>query len=175
MAVPGMAHLYFSLFLFLTFLLRQTLGQVLQNKTFDDSDSAVQYFGDWRKSAFSELDEGGGHMVTGDPNAQASFEFTGESPLTFTFIKYPHHLLPGVAVYFLSPLWPYDVTTRIQLDSGPPFLLNLRDINAQQVEAGWETVASHIVWSCEGLENGPHVLSVTTVGTNIPAIVDGFM
>lgn len=82
-----MAHLYFSLFLFLTFLLRQTLGQVLQNKTFDDSDSAVRYFGDWRKSAFSELDEGGGHMVTGDPNAQASFEFTGESPLTFTFMK----------------------------------------------------------------------------------------
>lgn len=68
-----------SLFIFLFLAFRHTvLGQVLQNNTIDDSDPVMRYFGDWWKSVPSELDEGGGHMLTSDPNAQAVFEFTGE-------------------------------------------------------------------------------------------------
>lgn len=59
------------------------LGQVLQNKTVDDNDPAIRYTGQWTKSeVVIPLDNGGIHMYTQDPNARATFEFTGESMVT---------------------------------------------------------------------------------------------
>ncbi len=152
-------------------------GQLLQNRTIDDNDPAIRYSGDWSKSNFITLNEGGYHMLTRDPNARATFEFTGKyfgkEPILTT--RRHQDYLPGVAIYFMSSLWPYDVTTQVQLDSRPSQLLNLRDLNSPDTGDGWETVQSHIVWAAKGLDNTRHTLTITVGPGEEWAIVDAFM
>lgn len=104
------------------------------------------------------MDYGGSHILTQNSNATASFNFT------------------GVAIYFLSPLWPYLVNTAVSLDSGPILLIDLVDHSSStSAVQGPETVESHVVWNATGLANGPHRL-VISVGAGQPfAIVDGLI
>lgn len=84
-------------------------------------------------------------------------------------------MVAGVAVYFLSPLWPYHVTTQVQLDSQAPVLINLVDTSLPDQGGGPETVQSGVLWSATGLNNSIHQL-VISIGNGEPfAIVDGFM
>lgn len=64
------------------------LGQVLQNRTFDDNDPAIRYTGQWsvKFEAGISLNTGGAHMYTQDPNAQAAFKFTGKSVVVFKLV-----------------------------------------------------------------------------------------
>lgn len=86
------------------------------------------------------------------------------------------YLHSGVAIYFLSPLWPYPVNTAVSLDSGPIFLIDLVDHSSPTSPVqGPETEQSQVVWNATGLENGSHRL-VISVGAGQPfAIVDGLM
>ncbi len=157
--------------------LHGVFGQVLQNRTIDDNDPAIRYSGDWNRSNFITLNEGGYHMLTGDPNARATFEFTGEGVDQVDLINLlisGYHLL-GVAIYFMSSLWPYNVTTQVQLDSRPSEVLNLKDLNSPDTGGGRETVQSHIVWAAKGLENARHTLTITVGLGEEWAIVDAFM
>jgi hypothetical protein len=51
------------------------------NVTVDDGDSRITYSPSsaWRKSEQTQLNYGGSHMLTQNPNATAVFNFTGES------------------------------------------------------------------------------------------------
>ncbi|KAF9445838.1 hypothetical protein P691DRAFT_244559 [Macrolepiota fuliginosa MF-IS2] len=147
--------LYFFVFIFC--ILLQVFGQELSNVTIDDNNSAIRYIGNWNLSAWNVLDEGGYHMLTDDPNAVAIFEFT------------------GVAVFFLSPRWPYDVTTQVQLDSSPPEVLSLRDLDTPKSDGGGESVGSHIIWGVEDLANQSHQLRISVAAGQQWAIVDGLV
>jgi hypothetical protein len=54
------------------------------NVTVDDGDGRIAYSppGAWTKSAQTQLDHGGSHMLTQNPNAIAVFNFTGEEQLS---------------------------------------------------------------------------------------------
>ncbi|KAF8076981.1 hypothetical protein FPV67DRAFT_1715941 [Lyophyllum atratum] len=126
------------------------------NVTIDDQDPSIAYVPrqSWVLSANSNLNAGGAHMLTQDMTATATFTFT------------------GVAIYFMSPLWPYTVNTAVSLDSGTPILLDLVDHSRPNVGQGVETVQSNVIWGAAGLPNTQHRL-VISVGAGQPfAIVD---
>ncbi|KAH9483673.1 hypothetical protein JR316_0003143 [Psilocybe cubensis] len=131
-----------------------------QNVTVDDQDPSISYSpqGAWGLSANSSLDIGGAHMLTQNPNGTAVFRFT------------------GIAVYYLSPLWPYTVNTAVSLDSGNATLVDLVDHSRPtSPDQGPETVQSRVVWSATGLKNGPHELTMF-VGAGQPfAVVDALI
>lgn len=98
--------------------------------------------------------------------------------LVQTLSVYSRSLPVGVAVYFMSPLWPYGVFTQLQLDSQPPVELNLSDPNVRTPDAtGPETVESAVVWGSGPLSNTTHTLLISKIRRpDRPyAIVDGLM
>ncbi|CAA7269825.1 unnamed protein product [Cyclocybe aegerita] len=96
-------------------------------------------------------------MLTQDSNATATFNFT------------------GIAIYFLSPLWPYNVSTAVSLDSAPATLLDLVDHSRPNIGTGPETVQSHVVWNATGLTNIQHTLRISVGAGQSFAIVDGLI
>jgi hypothetical protein len=80
----------------------------------------------------------------------------------------------GVAVYFKSPLWPYVVTTRITLDSGVPYDLDLED-HTPGVGGAEETVQSQVVWGAAGLANTAHTVVASMAPGGQYVVVDAFM
>ncbi|KAF8660456.1 hypothetical protein AX16_001636 [Volvariella volvacea WC 439] len=132
----------------------------LRNVTIDDSDPRIVYSpsDQWSLASPTELNVGGNHMLTSTPGAFAVFDFT------------------GVAIYFMSPLWPYRVTTGLQLDAEPPELIELIDRSRPTSEDGGpETVESQVVWSRTGLENGTHTLTIFIAVDEPFAIVDALI
>ncbi|KJA20992.1 hypothetical protein HYPSUDRAFT_68122 [Hypholoma sublateritium FD-334 SS-4] len=128
-----------------------------QNITIDDTNPAIAYApaGAWVVSANSSLDFGGAHMLTQNPNGTATFNFT------------------GIAVFLLSPKWPYTVNTAVALDGGAPVLVDLVDHTRPDVGQGPETVQFSAVWGATGLNNTQHTL-VISVGAGQPfGVVDG--
>ncbi|KAJ7352015.1 hypothetical protein DFH08DRAFT_989980 [Mycena albidolilacea] len=80
----------------------------------------ISYSGGWAADAShaDALNYGGILARNGNEPGWAIFTFT------------------GVAVYYLSPRWPYYVSTRLSLDGGPSDLVNLTDPNAPTVPWG---------------------------------------
>ncbi|KAJ8515635.1 hypothetical protein ONZ45_g6986 [Pleurotus djamor] len=128
------------------------------NVTLDDGDSRIVYEGQWNRSSLSQssLDYGGSHQFASAGGSRATFKFT------------------GVAVYFISPLWPRSVSTLIQLDNEPSVLLNLTDpgtpLSSDPSAAG--TVQAQAVWGEENLVNGDHTLVISVGEGESTAIVD---
>ncbi|KAF5369706.1 hypothetical protein D9615_010177 [Tricholomella constricta] len=150
--------MFLHLVLFLSILWLK-LVHCRHNVTIDDLDPSIVYNprASWVLSSQSSLNVGGAHMLTQDMSATATFTFT------------------GVAIYFMSPLWPYTVNTAVSLDSGPPILLDLVDHSIPNVGEGPETVQSHVIWGAAGLPNTQHRL-VISVGAGQPfAIVDSLI
>ncbi|PPR04849.1 hypothetical protein CVT24_007237 [Panaeolus cyanescens] len=153
-----------------------------RNVTVDDWESSISYSppGAWTMSANTSLDFGGAHMLTQNPSATAVFNFTGE-PDNSVSSSSPNAVLTlslfelGIAIYFLSPLWPYHVTTAVSLDSGPTTLIDLVDHSSPNIGTGPETVPFRAVWSATGLSDTAHSLRIF-VGQGEPyAIVDGLI
>ncbi|KAJ7149766.1 hypothetical protein C8R43DRAFT_1068136 [Mycena crocata] len=150
------------LFLYVAFLaVFADVATALRNITVDDNDAMLSYQGTWESSSLhrSGLDYGGGHNVSSDVAATA----------TFTFI--------GVAVYYLAPRWPYPVSTRLALDSGLPISVNLTDPNSSTTPSGGsESAQSSVAWAATGLRNTTHTVVLTLApGPGGLIIVDGFM
>lgn len=82
-------------------------------------------------------------------------------------------VLPGVAVYYMSPLWPYSVTTQLTLDGSTRVTLDLSgpgtDVN------GEETVRSAVVWGVSELMDMQHTLVVSMAPNGMWIEVDAFM
>ncbi|KAF9439909.1 hypothetical protein P691DRAFT_768623 [Macrolepiota fuliginosa MF-IS2] len=74
----------------------------------------------------------------------------------------------------MSPLWPYAVSTQLQLDSGCPIHLNLRDPNPR-ASGDSETVKSAVIWDSRPLPNRAHTLLVSKIPGDSFAIVDGII
>ncbi|KAF8886946.1 hypothetical protein BD779DRAFT_542299 [Infundibulicybe gibba] len=142
-----------------TYLWSAGLTCARQNISIDDPSPSISYtpIASWGKTAPTSLDEGGSHMLTTDPGATATFSFT------------------GVRVYFMSPLWPYTVTTALTLDNGPIILLNLTDPNQPATDGGPETAQSRVVWGSDELENKQHKFVVSVGQGQQFAIVDTLM
>jgi hypothetical protein len=66
----------------------------------------------------------------------------------------------GVAVYYLSPLWPYDVSTLLSLDGGQSVLVSLRGPDFS-LSGDSQTSQSSVAWSATGLTNTSHTLTGT--------------
>lgn len=131
---------------------------LLYNVTVDDQPT-IEYSANanWL-SAVSPLNMGGSHMLS------TTFRFT------------------GVAVYFMSPMWPYPVASSVSLDGGPRITIDLMDLSRERTSGGPETIRSVVVWAATGLANIQHTLVVSVgrsphAGPLDPqyAIVDGFM
>lgn len=93
------------------------------------------------------------------------------------FYDYICFIYPGIAIYFLAPLWPYLANTAVSLDSGPITLIDLVDHTASSPSTGQgpETVQYQVVWNATGLANIHHNLLIS-VGAGQPfAVVDGLM
>ncbi|KAJ7191747.1 hypothetical protein GGX14DRAFT_380811 [Mycena pura] len=129
----------------------------LLNISVDDVSPLITYTGQWEPSAthMSSLDFGGSHTLSSDPDARATFNFT------------------GVAVYYLAPRWPYAVSTHLSLDGGPPAFVNLTDpFSSTTPPGGSESAPFSVAWFAADLANTSHTV-VATMGNYI--IVDGFM
>jgi len=163
----------------LLLLLHDAAAQTLTNITVDDTDPSVSYVGSWEPSAshLSSLDIGGSHTLSEDPNGSATFTFTGMSALVLKVFNSKIELTPfvaaGVAVYYLSPKWPYTVNSYVSLDGGPAVLVDMTGPPANSPN-GQETIASAPLWGVTGLTNGVHRV-VVTIGPSGYAVVDGFM
>ncbi|KAJ7823083.1 hypothetical protein B0H14DRAFT_2160100, partial [Mycena olivaceomarginata] len=126
----------------------------LLNVTVDNLSPLITYQGEWEpaSSHVSDYDWAGNHALSSDEEASATFIFT------------------GVAVYYLSPRWPYDVSTRLSLDGGQSVLVSLRDPDFS-LSGDSQTSQSSVAWSATGLTNTSHTL-IATYGNMIT--VDAF-
>ncbi|KAJ3927092.1 MAG: hypothetical protein NXY57DRAFT_965810 [Lentinula lateritia] len=154
------------------------------NVTIDDQDPAIFYSaGQWNLSnSYNSLDIQGFHHLSGQSSAFAVFNFTGTQRsvmwehvsgfdssllifayiyLSFSFLSPLYLDVTGVAIYFLSPLWPYAVGAQLVLDNQPPAFVDLQDYSrSASLSGGSETVSSTVVWGVENLELGNHSLRV---------------
>lgn len=140
----------------------------LKNVTLEDTDESISWEGVWTRISpgFGNPEDGHNtYMSTRSRESYAEFKFT------------------GVAVYFVSPRWPYPATTRLTLDpSSPdavPLVLNLEDTDTKTTEE--EFGRRLVLASATGLANVEHVVRVD-VGEDVDgdedselAIFDGFI
>ncbi|KAF7335644.1 hypothetical protein MVEN_02219300 [Mycena venus] len=129
----------------------------LQNVTLDDAHPMIKYSTGWAgdSSHLDDLDYGGSLARNGNDGDWASLTFT------------------GVAVYFMAPRWPYEVTMRLTLDNQDSDLVNLTDPDAPTVPWGArETAKYSVLWSRTDLENTEHTVKAT-FGNFI--VVDAFI
>ncbi|CCA67791.1 hypothetical protein PIIN_01615 [Serendipita indica DSM 11827] len=148
------------LILFFVTLVAQSCAVILTNWTVDDQDSSIIYSGRWDSPALhaSPLNYGGYHTLSDDAQGKAVFTFT------------------GVAVYFISSLWPYVVDSYVSLDGATPVYVNLtiRPGMPQDLDAiGDEVALWSEIWKAENLSNTTHTVTITR-GPSGFAIVDAF-
>ena len=157
------------------------------NITIDDTNTtAIQYHptscatgvGEWQVETASGLYNGSIRFCNVQ-EATVTFEFTGAQFLDDVDLLFIDDILTlGVAVYFLSPLWPYQIGMLASLDALSADFINVTDPNATTVFNGDSTVSSHPVWSSTGLDNKPHVLVLSganSMGGYHDLNVDGFV
>ncbi|KDR77606.1 hypothetical protein GALMADRAFT_138688 [Galerina marginata CBS 339.88] len=136
-----------SLLSLVLFLLQWTCSPslALTNITVDDQDPRIQYFptlSDWEKET-DGADAGGTHMLASDPGTFAKITFT------------------CVSIYFMSPLWPYRVTTALALDGQSPVILDLQDHSTPPPTGEVASKSSQVVHSFIGTESTAHTLIIS--------------
>jgi len=125
----------------------------MRNITIDDTDPSITYQGAWAPDSanVSPLYNGGTLASSTDPNAYATFVFT------------------GVAVYYLSPLWTNTVSVDISIDSEDSVSVNLTS------PPGSPETSSQPMWEASGLINGTHQVVISMSEGSTATIVDGFI
>lgn len=169
--------------LLILFSISPRVAHCLHNVTVYSSDPSITYTpptGSWISSVNNSLDAGNFHKLTQDTTATANFTFNGCS---ISVVLWSLHVLilekfslsSGIAIYYMSPRWPYLVNTAVSLDYEPPILLDLEDHSQPNVGQGPETIQSQVIWNAGGLTNTQHSLLIS-VGTGQPyAVVDALM
>jgi len=84
-------------------------------------------------------------------------------------------LSSGVAIYFLSPRWPYDVGAQITLDDDT-VSVDLQDHSRPfEPDGGPETVHFDVIWSKEDLSNSTHTLRISSDADARYVVLDALM
>lgn len=167
-----------SLWLMLTLWLPY-LARAKHNLTVEETDPSIDYEppGAWDPDVLpvSSFDHGKSHTASSNPDAVATFTFVGTQYLIiFYFIL--NEPSPGVAVYYMSPLWPFPIGVVIDLDSEGGFPVDLQDSSRPPASSdNSETVRSNVVWGATGLENGTHQVTVSMGQDSQFVVVDAFM
>ncbi|PPR02771.1 hypothetical protein CVT24_002245 [Panaeolus cyanescens] len=128
-----------------------------RNVTLDDTDPRVFYSGGWIDTQPTVLNFGGSHRLGNNPGSTARISFVGN------------------AVYFLSSLWPYHVTTQISLDNGPRIIVDLQDYNYRGPGQFMESAEWRVIYSWTGLTHGIHTLEVSVAPGEQFAVFDGII
>ncbi|KAF8164702.1 hypothetical protein B0H34DRAFT_208029 [Crassisporium funariophilum] len=126
------------------------------NISIDDTETDVVYFPHyaWARQSHPALFAGGTLMISAGEESYATFTFN------------------GTAIYFMSPLWPFRITTEISLDALEPQHLDLQDYTIPAQGAGPPTARSRIVAKYDGLANAEHTLRVISHAGETYTIVD---
>jgi hypothetical protein len=75
----------------------------------------------------------------------------------------------------MAPLWPYNVTTVVTLDDGPPQLIQMTDpLNSEPVDS-LPTVNSTVLWGQSGLADAQHTLVMSLAPGGMYVIVDALV
>lgn len=119
------------------------------------------------------LDYGGFHCWSDLPTAQAEFVFTGTLPCGWFWLG--HFDVVGIAIYFISPLWPYTVVANLSVDLSSGTVVSLQDTSTATTDGGLETVNLSAVWGQSGLANGQHTLTVLSAMGNKFVVLDVLM
>lgn len=83
--------------------------------------------------------------------------------------------IPGVAFYYWAPLWPYPVTTLVNVD-GYSKVVDLQDYSSPQQQCCVaESRSSQIRTSFTGLSNGVHSVVCSMAPGGQFVVVDAFM
>ncbi|KAF9474201.1 hypothetical protein BDN70DRAFT_924745 [Pholiota conissans] len=135
--------------------------EALQAISIDDGDPRITYSppSSWQLAADGPvIDAGGTHMVTSEPGATAM--------INYTFVSF----------FFLSPKWPYKVTTDISIDGGAPVTLDLQDHNTPVTAVGGSaTLPSAVVYSFDGnSQSAEHTIVLSVHPGDQFAVVDMF-
>lgn len=123
-------------------------GQAPRNVSFDDQDTRITYSPSrsvWTVTEPGEWDAGDGraHMLSDNPQAKASFKFT------------------GIALYYHAARWPYAVFTTLTID-GKDTVLNLTDPDPAPGTPGLPpSHKSSVVFSATDLPNSEHDVTVS--------------
>ncbi|KAF8801568.1 hypothetical protein BYT27DRAFT_7341887 [Phlegmacium glaucopus] len=134
-----------------------TLGCTARNISIDDQDPLFVYTGTWQRLPDDVgMDQMGGHMLAESPDAFAT--------ITYTF----------ASVYFLSPLWPYKVTTEYGIDGSEPIKIDLQDYSRNSSNNGVATVASNVVGQWLSTVNKQHTIRISVPPGDKYAVVDMF-
>ena len=72
----------------------------------------------------------------------------------------------------MAPLWPYNVTTVVTLDGGPPQLIQMADPHNSKPDGSNPTVNTSVLWGQTGLENVQHTLVMSMAPNGTYVIVD---
>ncbi|CAA7269801.1 unnamed protein product [Cyclocybe aegerita] len=147
-------HVVLPLFsLFLT----AAYAQQRRNVTVDDTSSLISYTPDasWLLIV-GDMSAGGSHRLAMSSSAFAT--------ITYTFASF----------YFISPKWPYRVTTRLTIDGQRTMLLDLQD-NSMPIDVNDGMVRSSVVGYYEGTTNIEHTIRVSVPPGDPYAVVDMFI
>ncbi|KAF6757512.1 hypothetical protein DFP72DRAFT_1065807 [Ephemerocybe angulata] len=131
------------------------------NVTIDDSNTSVTFSGNWAQTlpGYDKSFNGTYKTAKTDPSAYAEFKFT------------------GTAVYFISPRWPFPVSTRLTLDPGSPdarpLVLSLEDYKTRTVDPNFSLAM--VLAGATGLENKEHTVRVDGGDNATYALFDAFM
>ncbi|KAJ3501497.1 hypothetical protein NLJ89_g9311 [Agrocybe chaxingu] len=152
--MPACHHVLFPLFsLFLT----AAYAQQRRNVTIDDTSSLISYTPDasWLLIV-GDMSAGGSHRLAMSSSAFAT--------ITYTFASF----------YFMSPKWPYRVSTQLTLDGQQTRILILQD-NSVPIDVNDGMVRSSVVGYYEGTTNIEHTIRVSVPPGDPYAVVDMFI
>ncbi|KAF5339021.1 hypothetical protein D9611_008722 [Ephemerocybe angulata] len=131
------------------------------NVTIDDSNTSVTFSGNWAQTlpGYDKSFNGTYKTAKTDPSAYAEFKFA------------------GTAVYFISPRWPFPVSTRLTLDPGSPdarpLVLSLEDYKTRTVDPNFSLAM--VLAGATGLENKEHTVRVDGGDNATYALFDAFI
>jgi hypothetical protein len=151
-------------------------AQARRNVTVDSSSPLIRYSPtpSWRRIQ-GNLDAGGEHMMTQDPNAYALVNFTCKFySLRFAWSA-RSKTITVVSYWIMSARWPYNVKTQHTLDGNITLIIDLQDHTVPDVGVGSASRASSIVAQYIGPSELRHTIRISVPPRERYAVVDRLM
>jgi hypothetical protein len=149
-----------------------------ENFIIDDTDLSINYTGLWESGNDTQnsFDYNGSCHFSNDPNATATWQFTGQLEYSTLQNMLILVIIIGIAFYYIAPLWAFPVNTSINIDDNITQTIDLENYTATalMLDNSAESDPYAVLWESGLLENTSHtvVLSMATGGQYV--IVDAF-